>query len=814
MNKYIYTLIVLLVCLIIFLVPITYAISYTQNNIVFYNTDTPSGYEFIAETVAVFNTDYWHYSNGYWLDGMQNEERIFDDEDAFWNNPLPYYNRPGMNIMAEGILPEAVKEYQETGSPLIISVIPKKPEAISAVSKPTVIFIGNYVYVKALPLFKLSTIYRYPQFVPDLDKYIPIVRDGYGWNVYSIFRDSVHIGELGSSFTPKPNAIEFTEILDAGGRLQSDKIFQVGNSATGAVTEARADEITIGDDTFRSAGAVGMWFTYEFDVRFYKYKAGDIETVEIISPNRIEAGKETVCVAAIKNNTTISYYGENAPLLRLWDGREFYETVTELSPGEVKEARIPWIVPDAPGTIDITVIINPDKTIDETDYDNNTAAREVLIVAPVATPAPTITPGPAAAPQPVPAPSPQPDNSRSALPDLAVTGLRALNYTALSVVNSYIKVINNSDAALRGVPVSFNDGISTQRKLVDFAPHEEKEIDYEWLTPQAPGIVFATTEINPERSIAETDYSNNKRIWDVRIDPPPVDFSVVSVIPSGYPAGKQVISLINVKNTGNRDFTGNETVELKFSVPSVNFNSTKRISIGKNAECTIPFFWTAPANAGIFQIAAEINPTRAVTETNYSNNVMIINAESTVNPNPPFGCNVSRRDWSEIRQTGGEYVDIIAPDGTTRQIYVPIYENISFYAEVSINARLIPETIKSGYGVECEVTTHLNTNYDNPSLIIPLQEVYAYLPTTDYTEAIKLEPSPGASNRWRFPVNPTSVIGARVQYVPVSWPDGSAYRIGFTARDAQSPGGALCVTAYAQTMVDGNMYEDDYTAPH
>ena len=121
--------------------------------------------------------------------------------------------------------------------------------------------------------------------------------------------------------------------------------------------------------------------------------------------------------------------------------------------------------------------------------------------------------------------------------------------------------------------------------------------------------------------------------------------------------------------------------------------------------------------------------------------------------------------------------------------------------------------MKSGYGVECEVTTSVSTNYDVPGGVVPLQDVYAYLPTTNYSEAIKLEPVPGAANRWRFPVNPASVIGARVQYVPVNWPDGQAFRIGFTARDAQCPGGAMCATTYAQVMIYGSMYEDDYTAP-
>ena len=813
-KKFLYCFAGIFIYFSLYNIPAVKAASLSYKEIDFYDNGTPSGYDYIDESVAVFNTDYWHYSGGYWLDGMKKEDKIYDIDNIFWYDPEFYYNRPGMNIMAEGILPESVKNYLAEGFNIIVSVIPRKPDAINMSQIPTYTIDGNHIFIKALPLFKISAVNRYPQFVPDLNKYIPIVRDGYGWNVYAIYRNGVHIGELPSSFTPDPNAIEFTEILDASGRLKSDKTFNIFNTDTGIITQARADEITIGDGTFFMAGAVGMWFTYEFDVRFYKYKPGDIETVEIKSPNRVEAGKDTICVATVKNNTTISYIGESAPILRLWDGRDNYETVTELSPGESKDVRIPWTVPDTPGIVDITVTINPDKLIEETDYSNNSANREVLIVA-LPSPAPSATPAPVATPRPapVPVPVPPPDPGGAAIPDLAVTGFRETNYTTLSAVKSFVKISYTGAAGLRGVPVVFNDGEVTQRKLVDFSPREVKEVEFEWLTPQTPGVVSVTAEINPERTASESDYTNNIRSWDVRIDAPPVDLSLTSIIPSGYPAGKQVVTLINVKNDGNRDFTGNELVDIKFSVPSIGFSSVKRISIAKNADSAIPFFWTAPASAGLFQIAAEVNPSRAISETDYLNNTISIEAESTITNNPPFGCNISRRDWTERRLTGGEYISILAPDGTSRLIYVPIFETISFYAEVSINARLVPGTIKSGYGVECEVTTYLNTNYDMPNGVIPLQDVYAYLPTTNYTQAIKLEPAPGATNRWRFPINPSSVIGARVQYIPVEWPDGSAFQIGFTARDAQCPGGSMCVTAYAQVQIDGNMYEDDYTAP-
>jgi hypothetical protein len=644
--------------------------------------------------------------------------------------------------------------------------------------------------------------------LPDLEKFIPIVRAGYGWNVYSIYKDGVQIGELKSSFTYDPNAIEFHEIADSSGRLNSDKTFEINSFETGNVTTVHASEITIGDGTFVNAGSVGMWFTFNFDVHFYKASPGDFEAIEIKSPNRIESGKTTPSVVSIRNNSLSSYTGDYAPVIRLSDGYRNFDVKSDFSPGEIKDVSIQWKVPDANDTIEIAVTVNPDKKLEETDYSNNKAVRDVIITAPAATPQPSPIPSPTPVPAMAPLAAPAPG-----LVDFAITGFRETNYTMMTVSKSYVKIKYTGDDAQYGVTVTFDDGESVIRKQADFLPNTEKEIDFDWLTPQTVGAAQINVSVNPDRTIGESNFSNNSRDFNVNINLPPVDLSVSMITPANYPAGKQVVTLIDVKNFGDRDFTGGDMVEVKLSVPSIMFSMTKRVQIERNSTYSIPFYWTAPGFAGAFDVVAEVNPGRTIDETNYNNNELTLKAETVDNPNPAIGCNDTRREWSERRLVGYNTVTRTAPDGTTRTFSVPVYRTYHFYAEVSLSARLIPDSIKSGYGAECEVTASVRTNYDNPNGVIPLQEVYAYLPTDNYSEAILLEPVPGTTNRWRFPVNPASVIGARVAYIPVSWPDGQAFRIGFTGFDAQSPGGAMCATVYAQTMVDGNMYEDDYTAP-
>ena len=835
---------IILWALSLFSLPVLAAPS-LQGVIQYYDKPVPTGLEYIGGVVAAFDTDYWHYSGGYWLDGHMKENAISDMVDAFWRNPELYYDRPGMNIRAVGTLPDKVKEHIDAGGELVISVIPRRPDSINLVQRPAFEINGGKITISALPFFKTSFFTSYIEYVPALEKYIPIVSDRHGWNVYAIYKSGVHIGALGSSFAPNANAIEFTELLDTSGRIQSEKTFYVENAETGAITKAEAYAITIGDGTFNSAGGVGMWFHYDFDVKFYRYGAGDLEAIEIKSPNRTEGGKQAASVVRVRNNTQASYAGANAPVVRIWDGYKSYDAAVALGPGEEKDVQIQWTAPAVKSTVRITATINPDRAIDESDYRNNTASRDVIVSMPSASPAASqqprrASPSPSpssrqrqntsASPQPAPRPSPripapsaQPTPAQSAPPptpstppptDFAVTGFRETHYTALTVARSYVRVRHTGSVARSGIMLTFDDGLSTVSKSADFQPGEEKEIPVDWLTPQEPGTVLIQVEINPDRAVAEPDYSNNRCGYNVRIDEPPADLSVSAVIPSKYPAGKRVVTLVKVRNDGSREFSGANMAEVKITVPSAGFSSTKRISINKNSEIDTPFYWTAPASAGAFRIIAEVNPSRTIAETDYSNNACTLDAEAVDNPNPPPGCNNYRREWSEERFNGLVQRTIIAPDGAPRVVSEASYVTRDFYAEVSIRARLIPGEMKSGYGAECEVSASLSTNYDHPRDLIALQDVYAYVPTSGNNTAVKLEHVQGYTDRWRFPVNPASVTGARVQYVPVDWPDGKPFQITFTGRDAESPGGAMCATTHAQVMINGSMYEDDYTAPY
>ena len=812
-----------------------------------YNKIVLNNYEYIASALAVYSTDYWHYSKtldddnvmiepGYWLDSKRKEKKIYDTNTKFWKEPELYYSdHPGMRIIAEAILPDSVKKCIENRVEIVFSVKPKKPDAInlSTSLQPSYVIIDNVIQIHALPLFRIDT-RSYRSIFQNIDETIPIVAPGYGWNLYSLFKEGVHAGPVGSAFGGEDDIdqrLEFSEIADITGAIRSNKIFSLKSEITGMEMVAHASELTIGDilnDTFNTAGAVGMWFQYDFEIEFYREPAKtDLSVTAIDAADPVAAGTRTQTKVTVKNDSEINYFnasvgaegiagagtggsaGAGAVSLSFAAGGNTEVKSIELAAGASKQVTFEWTAPDAApqpdGRLTLTAAVNPDKAIEETDYDNNSRELTIRVTDPDAAAGPATTPAPT--------PEPPPSARNAILPDLAIVSHRPGAQKRGTQSRSYVKIRNTHIERIEDVEIKYEIAGGTYTKRISAPPLGEAEVPFDWPAPDERSVIYAQVTINPGREIAESNYANNSGRYPVQITEPDCDLSVTAIIPERYRPGLGVVSLVRVKNQGERDIQYADSVTVKLNIPAIGYNESKTISIAKTGEIDIPFSWTAPA-AGHIDLIAEVNPEKSVIETNYANNTMIQRVSVESNPDPRNGCDIYRRDWSERREVRTEERTIIRLDGTVNVIRVPIYENVGFYAEVSLSIKLNPEgTMKSGYGIECEVTTNVRSNYDNPSMIEGIQQLHVYLPNSKpaYSDAIELERVPGTANKWRFPVNPASVIGSRNVYVPVNWPDDKYFEISFTGREGQSPGGVLCVTKNASVYIKGNMYEDDHT---
>jgi hypothetical protein len=524
-------------------------------------------------------------------------------------------------------------------------------------------------------------------------------------------------------------------------------------------------------------GGVGIAFEYYFDIVYYAKPKGDL-TVVSHTPETADTDSKVTSRVKVKNNSDVDYTGDNKAKLSFSHGDAAPEIKeVEIGPNEEKMVEFVWTAPSDAGKVTVTAHVNPDREVSEYDYKNNKKDFKVDIV------------------------------QRVQLPDLAVISHRPGTVVTNSVVTSYLQVKNESMTGVSNAKLTFGAKGKESHKYVNLNAGETKDVAFEWLAPATPGAIVVTGHINPGLEIDESGYDNNVGKFNVNVTEPSCDLQIIELGPGKYTPGTKVVTLVHVKNVGGRTFTSGRPVELTLSIPAANFSQTKLITLNAGGQQLFPFTWIAPNAPGDITITAEVNPQHNISETNYNNNKMSVNAKLEYTPRP--GCDNTERRWMEERYSHTETSTIVV-DGVSETYSVDVYVMKEFYAKVSISAKLIPgDTMKSGYGVECEVTTTIETNYDKPNVVTGIQNMTASPPPNSGRETINMQKI--SDNTWKFPVNPTSVIGSHNVYVPIDWADDTYFEVSFTGTDGKSPGGSLCATTTAKVYIKGNMYEDDRT---
>lgn len=121
----------------------------------------------------------------------------------------------------------------------------------------------------------------------------------------------------------------------------------------------------------------------------------------------------------------------------------------------------------------------------------------------------------------------------------------------------------------------------------------------------------------------------------------------------------------------------------------------------------------------------------------------------------------------------------------------------------SISVILRPsDTIKSGYGVEAEVTV-ISKPAATQVRVVTTDGQLVYMDKKSTEEVAE-----GIKTVWHLPENSYSPIRARRIYIPVQYPDKQDFVFYFTAIAGENE-----ETAIKSIYVDGNMYDDDITVP-
>ena len=122
-------------------------------------------------------------------------------------------------------------------------------------------------------------------------------------------------------------------------------------------------------------------------------------------------------------------------------------------------------------------------------------------------------------------------------------------------------------------------------------------------------------------------------------------------------------------------------------------------------------------------------------------------------------------------------------------------------------------TMKSGYGLNAEVSAHVSSSAPS-GYITGAQNVVAYFPEFYYEEYWRLlkRKNTGYSSTFEFQVNPYSTYGRAVHFSPVWYPDGR-YTTYVEVLDAWTPAGMLQVNLTDTLTIRGSLYNDWHIRP-
>ncbi|MFA9398751.1 MAG: hypothetical protein ACERKV_10875 [Clostridiaceae bacterium] len=150
------------------------------------------------------------------------------------------------------------------------------------------------------------------------------------------------------------------------------------------------------------------------------------------------------------------------------------------------------------------------------------------------------------------------------------------------------------------------------------------------------------------------------------------------------------------------------------------------------------------------------------------------------------------------------------------------YKWTNYSASLLANISLKPDskvpstsskTIKSGYGINLNVSTNLSSNAPS-SAITGAQNVISYYPEFNYQNYNRILDlvSPGYSANFQLKNNKYSTYNQRVHFTPIWYPDGK-YSVYAQVLDVWTPNGMLSINANDYLNINGSLYDDWHIGP-
>jgi hypothetical protein len=347
----------------------------------------------------------------------------------------------------------------------------------------------------------------------------------------------------------------------------------------------------------------------------------------------------------------------------------------------------------------------------------------------------------------------------------------------------------------------------------------DTEYDYEYRVDTdviTSVLIYASDDITPDnRHLSEASYNN-----------PVKNTATVTISANGYSKSTEVVIPSG----------GSELVWLKWHTPSKPSDVTIQVNVSGNSAAKIDGTSRSATLIGKvvdLNLSEPPNPTANDRNDHFILSNVPVKAEKTTANWGVYDCNWIpnwvwhpkwewRPSWSWIStETGGFWVDngYWVDNGHWVDEGHWEYDYTNYTASLTGTMTLKPddksptadgENMKSGYGVNINVSTYPTTNAPS-SHVTNAQNVITYFPEFKYDTYWRLLDARGYGE-FAFKENKYSTFNSRVHFTPLWFPDGR-YRVYSEIIDMWTPDGMLRINLNDDVTIDGDLYMDWHIGP-
>jgi subtilase family serine protease len=523
--------------------------------------------------------------------------------------------------------------------------------------------------------------------------------------------------------------------------------------------------------------------------------------VSALSPDKTQyLPGETISIAAtVRNQGSVSASGFSVSLTSANLATQT-KYVASLAAGTSVNVTFTYTAPQLTSSTAITVTATADSSgaVAETDEGNNTRSVSFTVLA---------------------------------LPDLTVASLTgdkpAYEAGETVTISATLKNIGPTTSAATTVRLTVPNIGTYSKNVSTLAAGASQTVRFTFTAPTAltPQNITVTATVDPENLVQESNESNNTRTATVAVNALRPDIEVTDSTITDWYAGMKVTVSATIRN---RTAQLVPSVAIRLSIGGVNY--TENIPIAGNGSNLAVFRVTVPAS-GNYTVRVTADPEAMLNETDESNNVLTkdiqvkaVPASLVADPDDtgmaqrysvyglmgvPSITSSAYHTWQEVRLEAGSYV--------TKNYWAKLTTTFSISPDSRIAYDDKPRVIESGFGYSVSCSTVLTTNYDHPEKLVGAQMVWMRCPESAYGQLSQWQDvrdslaaktgNPGdTSVTWQFKVNPWSVTGSRLHYIPIWFPDGD-YTAWAQAFYAWSPVGQLFEFKTDSLTIDGDMYD-------